>query len=200
VRRVLDLLVALAGGLVALPVLILLALAVRGALGRPTLFVQQRAGRHGRPFRLLKFRSMTDARDAAGRLLPDEARIVPFGRLLRRSRLDELPELWNVLWGEMSLVGPRPLLPETVAGFGEAGQRRGAVRPGLTGWAQVNGNTALTDEDKLALDLWYIDHRSLALDVAILARTLAVLVGGEKVDVPRLAEARHHALRRYRVG
>lgn len=199
-RRCLDIAIAAAALPLALPVMLLLALAVAWSMGRPVLFVQPRAGRAGRPFRLVKFRSMTDARDTDGRLLPDEARLTRLGRFLRRSRLDELPEIWNILKGEMSLIGPRPLLVETVAAFGDAGWRRAAVRPGLTGWAQVNGNTRLTDAEKLALDLWYIDHRSLALDLAILGRTLMVVLTGERIDGERLAEACSHAHRRYRFG
>ena len=199
-RRAVDILVSVAAGMLALPLLLSLVLAVGVALGRPVLFVQQRAGRDGQLFALRKFRSMTDARDERGGLLPDDARLTPLGRRLRRTRLDELPELWNVLRGDMSLIGPRPLLPETIAEFGEAGRRRGAVRPGLTGWAQVNGNAALSDQDKLWLDLWYIDHRGLALDLSILGRTLAVLVVGERIDAPQLSKARQYALRRYRFG
>jgi lipopolysaccharide/colanic/teichoic acid biosynthesis glycosyltransferase len=155
-------------------------------------------GLGGEEFRLIKFRSMTDARDGAGCPLPDERRLTALGRLMRRTRLDELPELWNILKGEMSLIGPRPLLPATLAGFGEAGRRRGEVRPGLTGWAQVNGNTLLTDEDKLALDLWYIDHRSLRVDALILLRTVRVMLFGEKVAVAELEWARGHARDRRR--
>lgn len=192
-RPLLDGALAALAGIALSPVMLLLAALIRVALGSPVLFVQPRAGIGGRPFRLVKFRTMTDARDRHGALLPDERRLTPLGRLLRRTRLDELPELWNILKGEMALVGPRPLLPATVAGFGEAGQRRGAVRPGLTGWAQVNGNTLLSDEDKLALDLWYVDHRSPWLDARILAKTVVVVLLGERVAVPELEKARLHA-------
>jgi lipopolysaccharide/colanic/teichoic acid biosynthesis glycosyltransferase len=143
---------------------------------------------------------MTESRDAAGRLLPDEARLTALGRLIRRTRLDELPELWNILKGEMALIGPRPLLPATVASFGEAGRRRGMVRPGLTGWAQVNGNTLLSDADKLALDLWYVDHRSWRLDARIVVKTLGVVLFGERIAVPELEKARRHARDRRRSG
>ncbi|WP_423605179.1 sugar transferase [Sphingomonas sp. MS122] len=164
------------------PLLLLLAGAVTLTLGRPILFRQRRAGEGGRAFELIKFRSMSDAGAGSGRPLPDEARLTCFGRLLRRSRLDELPELWNIARGEMSFVGPRPLLPETVDAMGERGKRRSEVRPGLTGWAQVNGNALLGDADKLALDLWYIDNRSLARDGKIILRTLTMLAQGERIS------------------
>ncbi|MCW4463446.1 sugar transferase [Sphingomonas sp. BT-65] len=166
----------------AAPLLLLVAGAVALMLGRPVLFRQRRAGQGGRTFQLVKFRSMSHASTGDGRLLPDAARLTGFSRLLRRSRLDELPELWNIARGEMSFVGPRPLLPETVDAMGERGKRRGAVRPGLTGWAQVNGNALLSDADKLALDLWYIDNRSLARDAKIVLRTLAMLTHGERIS------------------
>jgi lipopolysaccharide/colanic/teichoic acid biosynthesis glycosyltransferase/glycosyltransferase involved in cell wall biosynthesis len=172
-----------------LPVMLLLGMVVALALGRPVLFRQHRAGRGGRVFDLVKFRSMRDLRDAQGRPLPDEARLTAFGKLLRRSRLDELPELWNIARGEMSLVGPRPLLPATVAAMGEKGERRGSVRPGLTGWAQVNGNALLSDADKLALDLWYVEHRSLGRDLWIALRTVATLFGGERISQMHIRRA-----------
>lgn len=165
----------------AIPLMLLAAVAVATVLGRPVLFRQRRAGQGGREFRLVKFRSMPEA-GASGQPLPDDARLTRFGRLLRRSRLDELPELWNIVRGEMSFVGPRPLLPETVRAMGPAGTRRGLVRPGLTGWAQVNGNALLSDADKLALDLWYIDNRSLTRDGKIILRTFAMLTRGERIS------------------
>jgi lipopolysaccharide/colanic/teichoic acid biosynthesis glycosyltransferase len=137
---------------------------------------------------------MEDRRDATGRLLPDAARLRPCGRFLRRLRLDELPELWNVLRGDMALVGPRPLLPQDVAAMGADGERRGGVRPGLTGWAQVNGNTRLDTRDKLVLDLWYIEHRSLRLDLRIFLRTLATLIAGEQINDFELGRAHARAL------
>lgn len=164
------------------PLLLLAAGAVALMLGRPVLFRQHRAGQSGRAFELVKFRSMSDASARDGRPLPDEARLTSFGRLLRRSRLDELPELWNIARGEMSFVGPRPLLPETVDAMGERGKTRGTVRPGLTGWAQVNGNALLSDADKLALDLWYIDNRSLVRDAKIVLHTFATLAQGERIS------------------
>jgi sugar transferase EpsL len=165
---------ALAGAaLVALsPVLGTVALLVRRRLGSPVLFRQARAGEGGRPFEIVKFRTMRDATDAHGRPLPDAERLTPFGAWLRSTSLDELPELWNVLRGEMSLVGPRPLLLEYVGRYSPEQARRLDARPGLTGWAQVSGRNALSWEDKFALDVWYVDHRSLGLDLRILARTV----------------------------
>lgn len=188
-RRGFDIAVAATMAVVLAPVLALAALAVAIDLGRPVLFVQPRSGRGGRVFRMMKLRSMSEARDEGGMLLPDADRVSALGRFLRRSRIDELPGLWHVIAGDMALVGPRPLQPATVAAMGAAGVRRGAVRPGLTGWAQVNGNALLADPDKLALDLWYIDRASLWLDIGILVRTLGVVAGGERVNAHQLGRA-----------
>lgn len=188
-RRVLDLIVSSLGLLLAAPIMLVLAILVYASIGRPILFVQHRSGLAGVPFPMVKFRTMSNARDANGDLLPDDMRVSPFGRLLRRTRLDELPGLWNILIGDMALTGPRPLLPVTIDALGEDGARRGQVRPGLTGWAQVNGNTLLTDEEKLALDLWYIDHASWRLDIRILVMTLGVVLFGEKVNEQILGRA-----------
>ena len=175
--------------LVLLLPMILVAMVVCIAVGRPVVFSQVRSGRGGMPFVLRKFRSMTDARDDRNQLLPDVQRTTPITAILRRTRLDELPQLWSILVGEMALVGPRPLLPATIAEFGSLGVNRGVVRPGLTGWAQVSGNTMLSDHDKLALDLWYVAHRSIRLDLRILAETLNVALSGERIDPQRLAQA-----------
>lgn len=150
------------------------------AVGRPVLFQQTRSGRGKMPFTLLKFRTMRETRDENGELLPDAERVTAWGRFLRRSRLDELLGLVNVLRGEMAFVGPRPLLPPTIEDLGSEGTKRCSVKPGLTGWSQVSGNTLLTLKEKVALDLWYIDNRSSLLDLKILALTLFVMVGGEK--------------------
>lgn len=162
--------------LIALPVwvlaMLMLMLLVRFKLGTPIFFTQTRPGLHGKPFTLIKFRTMTDARGADGKMLPDADRLTDFGRFLRSSSLDELPELINVLRGEMSLVGPRPLLMQYMPRYTPEQARRHEVKPGITGWAQVNGRNALTWEQKFALDVWYVDYRSLALDVRILCRTL----------------------------
>lgn len=154
------------------PLLLVTALIVRIGLGSPVLFIQERPGKGGRLFLLVKFRTMRDARRADGTLLPDAQRLPPLGRLLRASSLDELPELWNVLRGEMSLVGPRPLLPEYLPLYSPQQARRHDVLPGITGWAQINGRNALSWDQKFALDVWYVTHRSLWLDCWILALTV----------------------------
>ena len=160
----------------------LLALGVRSILGSPVLFRQQRPGKDGRPFTLFKFRTMTDARDGEGRLLPDAERLTAFGTFLRGTSLDELPELFNVLKGEMSLVGPRPLLMQYLPRYTPEQMRRHAVLPGITGWAQVNGRNALTWEQKFALDVWYVDHRSLGLDLKILVLTVVKALKREGIS------------------
>ncbi len=157
--------------LLALPML-LLAVLVRLMLGSPILFRQLRPGINGQPFTLLKFRTMTDARGKNGRLLTDSQRLTSFGRFLRSTSMDELPELWNVLRGDMSLVGPRPLLMEYLSLYSPEQARRHEVKPGITGWAQVNGRNALSWEDRFQLDVWYVDHRSLWLDLRILWMTV----------------------------
>jgi lipopolysaccharide/colanic/teichoic acid biosynthesis glycosyltransferase len=171
-KRLIDLLVALLSlHLLALPLLVL-SWHIRRKLGSPVLFRQVRPGLHGEPFEMVKFRTMTDERGPDGALLPDACRLTPFGRFLRSSSLDELPELWNVLRGEMSLVGPRPLLMEYLPLYTPEQSRRHEVRPGITGWAQVNGRNAISWDDKFALDIWYVDHRSLWLDIRILWLTV----------------------------
>lgn len=175
-KRVLDVFGAGSALVVLSPVLAVTALAVRRRLGSPVLFVQERGGLGGSTFRLLKFRTMRDAVDRNGRPLPDEERLTPFGERLRRTSLDELPELVNVLRGEMSLVGPRPLLADYLERYSPRQARRHEVRPGLTGWTQVNGRNGLTWPEKFDLDVWYVDHVSLGLDLRILWRTVAAVV------------------------
>ncbi len=170
-KRAMDLTLTAPGLLLLAPILCGVALLVRLKLGSPVLFRQQRPGLHGKPFWLLKFRTMTDERDAEGNLLPDAQRLTPFGRFLRATSLDEFPELLNVLKGEMSLVGPRPLLMQYLERYTPEQARRHEVRPGITGWAQVNGRNALSWEEKFALDVWYVDHQSLWLDLKILFLT-----------------------------
>ncbi len=153
------------------PLLLVVAILVRLKLGSPVLFVQERPGLLAKPFRMVKFRTMTDERDAAGELLPDEQRLTPFGKFLRSTTLDEFPEMWNVLVGDMSVVGPRPLLMRYVSRYSPFQARRMEVKPGVTGWAQVNGRNLLTWEEKFALDVWYIDHRSFLLDMKIVVMT-----------------------------
>ncbi|MEE4201432.1 sugar transferase [Erythrobacter sp.] len=165
------------------PLLLVLWSVCLAVHGRPVMFSQYRAGKATVPFELLKFRSMRDLRDPGGQPLPDAQRITALGKFLRRTRLDELPGLLNIVRGEMTWVGPRPLLPSTISDLGLRGRRRCAVKPGLTGWSQVNGNTLLSLDQKVELDLWYIDNRGPLLDLKILALTLLVVVAGEKVRV-----------------
>jgi lipopolysaccharide/colanic/teichoic acid biosynthesis glycosyltransferase len=172
VKKALDRLAAALGLLLLSPVLLAIALLVWITIGRPLLFRQQRPGYKGRPFDILKFRTMADRRDASGRLLPDAERLTRCGRFLRSTSLDELPELGNVLRGELSLVGPRPLLMQYLPRYSPEQARRHDVLPGITGWAQINGRNDLPWEEKFALDVWYVDHWSLALDTKILLKTL----------------------------
>ena len=172
VKRVFDAMVALVALCLLSPVLVLVAWQIRRKLGSPVLFQQVRPGRYGRPFKMVKFRTMRDAIDADGNPLPDSERMTPFGSLLRSSSLDELPELWNVLKGEMSLVGPRPLLMEYLPLYTMDQARRHEVRPGVTGWAQINGRNAISWEDKFELDVWYVDNQSFWLDLKILLLTV----------------------------
>jgi len=171
-KRSFDLVVAGTALLVLAPVLCVLAVLVWLKLGRPVIFRQTRPGLNGTPFELIKFRTMTDQRDLSGRLLPDDVRLTSFGHLLRSTSADELPELWNVLNGQMSLVGPRPLLMEYLGRYSARQRRRLEVKPGITGWAQVNGRNALTWNERFELDVWYVDNHSLLLDLRILGMTL----------------------------
>jgi lipopolysaccharide/colanic/teichoic acid biosynthesis glycosyltransferase len=184
IKRVIDILGSMLGLVLLAPVLLAVAATVRVGLGRGVLFRQVRAGRHGRPFTVIKFRTMTDDRDAAGNLLPDDRRLTPMGRFLRSTSLDELPELVNVLRGEMSLVGPRPLPMRYLARYTPEQCRRHDVCPGITGWAQVNGRNALTWEERFALDVWYSDHLSFWLDVCIIVRTFRVVLTRQGVEFP----------------
>jgi sugar transferase EpsL len=181
-KRAFDFVVALVGLAVLAPALVVIAALVRLLVGEPVIFAQVRPGLGGRPFKLFKFRTMTARRDGRGELLPDERRLTAFGRFLRSSSLDELPELLNVLKGEMSLVGPRPLLVEYLTRYTPEQARRHEVRPGLTGWAQVNGRNAIAWEEKFRLDVWYVDHRSFRLDLRILLLTIARVFGREGIS------------------
>jgi lipopolysaccharide/colanic/teichoic acid biosynthesis glycosyltransferase len=181
-KRIFDLLVASVMVFVFAVPLLVLALLVRCKLGSPVLFTQLRPGLHGQPFWMVKFRTMSDVRDATDTLLPDAKRLTPFGRCLRASSLDELPGLWNVLVGEMSLVGPRPLLMEYLPLYSPTQARRHEVRPGITGWAQVNGRNAISWEDKFALDVWYVDHRSFWLDLKILCLTVSKVLKRDDIS------------------
>jgi sugar transferase EpsL len=181
-KRLFDLTVTVLGLSIIWPLILVLGVLVRLKLGAPVLFCQQRPGLHEKPFFLYKFRSMTSERDAEGNLLPDEKRLTGFGRFLRSSSLDELPELWNVLRGDMSLVGPRPLLMEYLPMYSDEQRRRHEMRPGITGWAQVNGRNALTWEEKFKLDVWYVDNQSLPLDIRIIGATLMKVLKREGIS------------------
>lgn len=180
-KRILDLVIAIPLAIVLAPVLVGLAVLVRCKLGRPILFQQERPGLQGRSFGMVKFRSMTDGRDARGELLPDDQRLTAFGKFLRSSSLDELPELWNVLRGEMSLVGPRPLLVRYLERYSPEQARRHEVLPGVTGWAQINGRNAISWEQKFAYDVEYVDRLSLGMDLQILWRTAMKVLRREGV-------------------
>jgi sugar transferase EpsL len=183
-KRAFDCAVALVGLIVLAPLLAIAALAIGLGLGRPVIFAQRRPGRHGRPFVLYKFRTMSDARGADGRLLPDRERLTRLGRLLRRTSVDELPELVNVIKGDMSLVGPRPLLMEYLPRYTAEQARRHDVRPGITGWAQLNGRNTLPWERRFALDVWYVEHQSCRLDLTILWRTVWTALAQAGVSQP----------------
>jgi lipopolysaccharide/colanic/teichoic acid biosynthesis glycosyltransferase len=176
-KRAFDAVAAAVGLVVLSPVLLIVGLVVGMKLGRPVLFVQQRSGRRGRPFRIVKFRSMLNGADAEGKPLSDEERLPPFGRRLRSTSLDELPALWNVLKGEMSLVGPRPLHLHYDALYTAEQARRLEARPGITGWAQVNGRNALGWSEKFALDVWYVDNQGFWLDLKIILATIRAVFG-----------------------
>ena len=183
-KRLLDLALTIPMLILLSPVLVLIALLVRLKLGPTILFLQQRPGRHGKPFTVYKFRSMTNDRDSQGNLLPSDERLTSFGRFLRSTSLDELPELFNVLKGEMSLVGPRPLLMRYLDRYTPEQMRRHEVKPGITGWAQVNGRNAITWEQKFTLDVWYVDHQSIGLDLKIIAMTVWKILNREGISPP----------------
>lgn len=183
-KRTVDVVGAIIGLLVFSPVLLITALLVRRQLGAPIFFRQVRPGLDGAPFRLVKFRTMRDASDATGEPLPDVKRVTNLGRFLRSTSLDELPELWNVLRGDMSLVGPRPLLMEYLPLYSPEQARRHEVRPGVTGWAQVNGRNAISWDEKFALDVWYVDNRNLWLDLKIILLTIRKVVKREGISSP----------------
>ena len=171
-KRCFDIFLSLIAGLIlAVPFMVLIVL-VRYKLGRPVFFTQERPGLQGQPFRMVKFRTMTDERGSDGELLPDAARLTRFGRFLRSTSLDELPELWNVLKGEMSLVGPRPLLVEYLPLYSPEQARRHDVRPGITGWAQINGRNAVAWDERFQMDVWYVEHQTIWLDIKILFLTV----------------------------
>ncbi len=188
-NRLPEILLCVVLGAVALPFFLIACLIVLWSVGAPLMFSQPRCGIGGRVFHLFKLRSMSEACGPDGELLPDDQRQTRATALIRRLRLDEIPQLVLILQNRMALVGPRPLLPETIQSFGSRGQYRCSVRPGLTGWAQVSGNTNLSNEEKLTLDLWYVAHRSLALDLRILYETIGVAIRGERRRTDRIATA-----------
>lgn len=181
-KRAFDLAVSAAALVAASPILLGVALAVRSKLGSPVLFRQARAGKNGQAFSIYKFRTMTDERGADGELLPDSVRLTPFGQFLRKTSLDELPELFNIVKGEMSLVGPRPLLQRYLSRYSPEQARRHEVRPGLTGWVAVNGRNTRSWEERFEQDVWYVDHQDFKLDLYILWRTVAVVLKSDDVD------------------
>ncbi|HMN33653.1 MAG TPA: sugar transferase [Chitinophagaceae bacterium] len=181
-KRFFDLVIVILMIILLLPVFGLVALLVLMKLGKPILFLQKRPGKNGKPFKLIKFRSMTNAKNADGSLLPNAERLTPFGRVLRSTSLDELPSLINVLKGDMSLVGPRPLLMDYLPLYNEFQKRRMEVKPGITGWAQVNGRNTLSWDEKFKLDVWYVDNRSFWLDIKILWLTLIKVLKREGIS------------------
>ncbi len=193
IKRLFDIVAAAAALLLLSPVLLGVAVLVALNMGRPILFKQQRPGLHEKPFLMLKFRTMRDATDAHGQPLDDAQRLTPFGRWLRATSLDELPELWNVLKGELSLVGPRPLLMEYLPRYNTMQRRRHEVRPGLTGWAQVNGRNTVDWAERFEMDVWYVDHRSFWLDMQILAKTVHLVLARKGVNAQ--GEATMHKFR-----
>ena len=181
-KRAADVLGSAFGLLLLSPVMLWTAIKIRSSAGPPAVFSQMRAGRGGKPFRLYKFRTMTDERGKNGELLPDAERLTDLGRWLRATSLDELPQLWNVLRGDMSLVGPRPLLPEYVPLYNDTERRRLDVPPGITGWAQINGRNAISWQQKFALDVWYVEHRSILLDLKIILATIKKAIRREGIS------------------
>lgn len=182
IKRLLDILLSGGALLILWPVLLMTAILVRTKLGSPVIFCQERPGKDEKIFKLYKFRSMTDAKDENGNLLPDEIRLTKFGKLLRSTSMDELPELWNILRGDMSIVGPRPLLVKYLPLYNEEQRRRHDVRPGLTGWAQANGRNAISWEEKFRLDVEYVDHISFALDVKTIWLTVKNVLRREGIS------------------
>jgi sugar transferase EpsL len=181
-KRAFDVFVAVAALVVLAPCMLMIAVLVRLAMGRPVLFRQLRPGLHGKPFAMIKFRTMLLDKSEGRNTMPDEARLTKVGQLLRSTSLDELPELWNILQGDMSLVGPRPLLMEYLPLYTSTQMRRHDVRPGITGWAQINGRNALSWEEKFALDLWYVENRSFWLDVRIILKTIVKVFAKEGIN------------------
>lgn len=184
IKRAIDIIISFFALMVLAPIIFLVAVLVRNKLGSPIIFKQQRPGMKGKVFQVYKFRTMTDERDGHGALLPDTVRLTKFGQLLRKLSLDELPQLWNVLKGDMSFVGPRPLLVEYLPLYNERQARRHEVRPGITGWAQVNGRNAISWEQKFEYDVWYVENQSLFLDLKIIFLTFKKVFQSEGINQP----------------
>jgi lipopolysaccharide/colanic/teichoic acid biosynthesis glycosyltransferase len=192
-KSIIDRLMAAIALIILSPLLLLTAIGVYFFLGKPIFFSQIRAGKYGHTFKIYKFRSMTDEKDEEGNLFSDEKRLTNFGKFLRRVKIDELPQLWNVVQGDLSFVGPRPTLPEQVEKYNDFQKQRLNVTPGLSGWAQVNGNIQLTWNERIYLDVWYIDHWSLWLDFLILVKTIGVIINGEYPTHTALEKAKNYA-------
>lgn len=189
-KRVVDVTGATTGLIATLPLMAVIALLIRSTMGAPVLFRQRRPGLYGKPFTLVKFRTMSEARSPSGELCPEEMRLTRLGKFLRRTSLDELPQLWNVLRGELSLVGPRPLLMQYLDRYSQEQMRRHDVKPGITGWAQVNGRNTISWEQKFSLDVWYVDNWSIMLDFRILAMTIVRVFSGKGVSQDGCATAK----------
>ena len=181
-KRFFDIIIVISTCVVTLPLLLILYLLVRVLIGTPAFFIQERAGLHGRPFKIVKFRTMNNKTDEDGNMLPDNLRLTRFGRFLRSTSLDELPEMWNVIKGEMSIVGPRPLFMEYLALYTEEQLRRHDVLPGITGWAQINGRNAISWEERFKLDVWYVDNHSLWIDLKIILLTVIKVLKREGIS------------------
>ena len=181
-KRILDITIASTALILLSPVYLIVAHKVKKNLGSPVLFRQVRPGLHGKPFEMIKFRTMKDALDAEGNPLPDSERLTPFGKMLRATSLDEMPELWNVIKGDMSIVGPRPLLMEYLPLYNEQQAKRHNVRPGITGYAQVNGRNAISWEKKFELDTWYVENQSLWLDFKIMLKTIKKVIAKDDIS------------------
>lgn len=189
--RIFELIAAILILLLLSPIILILVLIIRLWLGEQVFFRQERPGLHGHPFEMIKFRTMTDARDSDGRLLPDCDRLTRFGKFMRATSIDELPELWNVVKGDMALVGPRPLLMEYLPLYSHRQMRRHEVRPGITGWAQINGRNALSWDEKFALDIWYVDNRSFMVDLRILVMTVIQVIKRDGISAKGEATMPH---------
>jgi len=186
-KRAFDIIFSLAWLIGFSPLLIVVGVLVRIKLGSPIFFIQERPGKDAQPFRMVKFRTMTDARDEAGNLLSDEVRLTPFGKFLRSTTLDEFPEMWNVLIGDMSVVGPRPLMMCYLPRYNKFQARRMEMKPGVTGWAQINGRNAISWDEKFALDIWYIDNSSFWLDLKIVVKTFFVVINRRNINSSKAA-------------